>query len=96
MEPKWISAALATAIHDEALHEFGGLGGIRDVGLLLSALDRPRNLIAYEPKSSIFELAASLCVGITKNYAFVDGKNRTVLLSARVLLFLTPPPSAAS
>ena len=64
--PTWITAAITTAIHDEAIYEFGGLGGLRDQGLLESALDRPRNLLAHEPQRSIFELAAVLCVGIAK------------------------------
>ena len=80
-EPKWVTARIATAIHDEAIYEFGGLAGIRDQGLLESALDRPRNLLAYEPGSSIFELAASLCFGVAKNHPFNDGNKRTALLS---------------
>jgi death-on-curing protein len=87
-EPRWIKVSLAAAIHDEAIYEFGGLSGIRDLGLLESALDRPRNLRAYRPKSSIFELAAALCVGIAKNHPFNDGNKRTALLSTRAFLYL--------
>ena len=87
-EPNWITARIATAIHDEAIYEFGGLAGIRDHGLLESALDRPRNLLAYQPASSIFELAASLCVGVAKNHPFNDGNKRTALLSTRAFLYL--------
>ena len=87
-EPRRISAAIATAIHDEAIYVFGGLPGLRDAGLLESALDRPRNLFAHEPKSSIFQLAASLCVGLAKNHAFHDGNKRTALLTTRAFLFL--------
>lgn len=87
-EPKWISRSIATAIHDEAIYEFGGLAGVRDPGLLESALDRPRNLLAYEPQSSIFELAAVLCVGIAKNHPFNDGNKRTALLATRAFLYL--------
>ena len=87
-EPKWITARIATAIHDEAIYEFGGLAGIRDHGLLESALDRPRNLLAYAPRSSIFELAASLCFGVAKNHPFNDGNKRTALLSTRAFLYL--------
>ena len=86
--PKWITAAIATAIHDEAIYEFGGLSGVRDQGLLESALDRPRNLLAYEPNSSTYELAAVLCVGIAKNHPFNDGNKRTALLATRAFLFL--------
>ena len=87
-EPKWLTARIATAIHDEAIYEFGGLAGIRDHGLLESALDRPRNLLAYQPASSIFELAASLCFGVAKNHPFNDGNKRTALLSTRAFLYL--------
>lgn len=87
-QPKWISTSIATAIHDEAIYEFGGLAGVRDPGLLQSALDRPRNRLAYEPGSSIFGLAAALCVGITKNHPFNDGNKRTALLATRAFLYL--------
>lgn len=87
-EPKWITLGIATAIHDEAIYEFGGLPGIRDEGLLESALDRPRNLLSYEPDSSIFRLAAVLCIGIARNHPFLDGNKRTALLATRAFLFL--------
>jgi death on curing protein len=87
-QPRWISASLAIAIHDEALYEFGGLAGIRDLALLESALGRPRNLLAHEPRSSIFELAAALCVGIARNHPFNDGNKRTALLTARAFMYL--------
>ena len=86
--PKWITVSIATAIHDEAIYEFGGLAAALDPGLLESALDRPRNLFAYEPGSSIFELAAALCVGIVKNHPFHDGNKRTALLATRAFLYL--------
>ena len=87
-QPRWISSSLATAIHDEAIYEFGGLAGIRDLSLLESVLDRPRNLLAYKPRSSIFELAATLCIGIAKNHPFNDGNKRTALLATRAFLYL--------
>lgn len=87
-QPKWISVQIAIAIHDEAIYEFGGLAGLRDHGLLESALDRPRNRLAYEPGSSIFELASALCFGIAKNHPFSDGNKRTALLSTRAFLCL--------
>ncbi|MGH8287892.1 MAG: type II toxin-antitoxin system death-on-curing family toxin [Steroidobacteraceae bacterium] len=88
IQRKWISTPVATAIHDEAIYEFGGLAGVRDQGLLESALDRPRNLLAHEPESSIFRLAGALCVGITKNHPFNDGNKRTALLTTRAFLYL--------
>jgi death on curing protein len=87
-KPKWITTAIAMAIHDEAIYEFGGLAGLRDPGLLESALDRPRNLLAHKPRSSMFELAATLCVGIAKDHPFNDGYKRTALLVTRAFLYL--------
>jgi death-on-curing protein len=86
--PKWVSTELATAIHDEAIYEFGGVSALRDSGLLESALERPRNLFAHEPASSIFQLASTLCIGISKNHPFADGNKRTALLVTRVFLYL--------
>jgi death-on-curing protein len=86
--PKWLTTAIVTAIHDEAIYEFGGVGGIRDIGLLESALDRPRNRLAYEPRTTLFDLTASLCSGVAKNHPFLDGNKRTALLAARAFLFL--------
>jgi death-on-curing protein len=86
--PRWLTTAIVTAIHDEAIYEFGGLAGIRDIGLLESALDRPRNRLAYQPKSTLFELAASLCAGVTKNHPFIEGNKRTALLATQAFLFL--------
>ncbi len=86
--PKWLATALVTASHDEAIYEFGGLVGIRDFAVLESALDRPRNRLAYEPKNTLFELAATLCVALTKNRPFIDGNKRTGLLATRAFLLL--------
>ena len=86
--PTWLGTAVVTAIHDEAIFEFGGLAGIRDLGLLESAVDRPRNRLAYEPKSSLFELGATLCVGLAKNHPFIDGNKRTALLATCAFLSL--------
>jgi death-on-curing protein len=79
---------LVVAIHDEAIYEFGGLAGIRDEALLESAVDRPRNRLVHEPRSTLFELAATLCVGLAKNHPFLDGNKRTALLATRAFLFL--------
>ena len=87
-KPKWLDVGVVLAIHDEAVYEFGGLGGLRDRALLESAVDRPRNRLAYEPKSTLFELAAALCHGLAKNHAFTDGNKRTALLATRALMFL--------
>ena len=87
-EPKWLDKRMVLAIHDEAVEMFGGTAGIRDDGLLESALSRPQNRFAYESEATLFDLAASLCHGICKNHPFLDGNKRTALLSARAFLFL--------
>ncbi len=88
MRPKWLTLPMVLTIHDEALAAFGGLGGVRDAGLLDSALAKPRNLFAYRSDASIYDLAAALCYGIVKNHPFVDGNKRTGLLAARGFLLL--------
>ncbi len=87
-EPKWLTKRMVLAIHDEAVEMFGGTAGIRDDGLLESALSRPQNRHGYESDATLFDLAASLCHGICKNHPFLDGNKRTALLSARAFLFL--------
>jgi death-on-curing protein len=79
---------MVAAIHDEAIYEFGGLAGIRDKGLLESAISRPRNRLVYGPRSTLFDLAASLCFGLTKDHAFIDGNKRTALLATGAFLRL--------
>ncbi len=88
VEPKWLSKRMLLAIHDEAVEMFGGTAGIRDEGLLESALSRPQNRHAYESEATLFDLAASLGHGVCKNHPFLDGNKRTALLSARAFLFL--------
>lgn len=74
--PRWIERRALLLLHAESLAEHGGLGGIRDEGLLESALARPRNLFAYELEEDPARLAASYAYGITKNHAFHDGNKR--------------------
>jgi death-on-curing protein len=88
MQMKWLTRQMILAIHDEAVVIFGGLPGVRDMALLDSAIDRPKNLLAYGDTPSLFDLAAALCFGIVKNHPFFDGNKRTGLLSTRALLLL--------
>ncbi|MGB7266134.1 MAG: type II toxin-antitoxin system death-on-curing family toxin [Terracidiphilus sp.] len=80
-EWRWISEAVVLAVHDEQLAEHGGLAGIRDRSLLLSALARPRHLAVYG-NPDVADLAASYAVGIVRNHAFLDGNKRTALVVA--------------
>jgi death on curing protein len=85
-EPKWISKRVLLLLHEESLAEFGGARGLRDDGLLESALARPRNLHAYNGASTLTELAAAYGFGIAKNHAFVDGNKRAAFLSIGLFL----------
>jgi death on curing protein len=84
----WLSHAMVEAFHRESLAQFGGGDGLRDAGLLASALARPQNVLAYEPDADVFRLAASYCHGIVKNHPFIDGNKRTGALAAIAFLAL--------
>ena len=87
MSWRWIDKRLLLILHDESLAEHGGAGGLRDEGLLDSALARPLNLLVYgEPDTA--DLAAAYGVGLAKNHAFVDGNKRTAFLAVGLFLAL--------
>src|SRR5579859_2873217 len=80
-EPIWMDVADAVIAHDLELSAHGGAPGIRDAGLLESALARPRNIWAYaESAPTLPVLAAAYAFGISSNHPFVDGNKRTALL----------------
>ena len=84
---RWISKRALLLLHDESLAEHGGASGIRDEGLLESALARPENLAAYgEP--DIAALAAAYAYGLAKNHPFIDGNKRAAFLGAGLFLAL--------
>jgi death on curing protein len=76
-EPQWIAYDVVLAIHEAQLAEHGGLSGIRDEGLLRSALARPKNFYTYSEAVTLNKLAAIYAVRIAKNLAFLDGNKRT-------------------
>ena len=84
-QPEWILRDTVLALHDQLLAEFGGSSGIRDAGLLASALARPENLLAYG-KPSVFDLVASYAFGLVKNHAFIDGNKRIGFAIAALFL----------
>ena len=86
-EPVWIDPAVVLALHDEQLVEHGGQSGLRDAGLLDSALARPRNRYAYET-TDLPTLAASYTFGLVRNHPFIDGNKRTGLVVAELFLIL--------
>ena len=87
MTTDWIAQAVVLAIHDEQLAEHGGSPGLRDAGLLESALARPKNLAAYGDPD-IAALAAAYAFGLAKNHPFVDGNKRTSAVISRLFLRL--------
>jgi len=84
---RWINRQVLLLLHDESLVEHGGAGGLRDEGLLDSALARPVNLALYEQPDAA-GLAASYGVGLAKNHAFVDGNKRAAFLAVGLFLML--------
>jgi len=87
-EPLWLDRRAIIAFHSESLAEHGGSSGIRDEGLLDSALARPKNQFAYAAESDIAKLAAAYGFGLAKNHAFVDGNKRIAFIAAATFLRL--------
>lgn len=86
-QPQWVLNEVVLAIHKQQLAEHGGSSGVRDEGLLASALARPQNLFNYEPDdASIPRLAACYAFGLARNHPFLDGNKRVALVVS--LLFL--------
>lgn len=84
-EPFWLSRLQVEAIHDDQLHEHGGLAGSRDPGSLEAALARPLNIYLHA-KPDLADLAAAYAHGIAKNHPFIDGNKRTAFAVAAVFL----------
>lgn len=99
-EPRWITYEQAIAIHSKQLRRFGGAPGLRDEGMLRSALERPINKWRYE-QSELAELAAAYAFGLAKNHAFVDGNKRIAFMSMMSFLLkngvaFAPEPAHAT
>ena len=93
----WLEKALALAIHDRQLAEHGGSAGVRDEGLLESALARPQQLHAYgDPAPDLADLAAALAYGLARNHPFLDGNKRTAHVAYRTFLALNGADLVAS
>ena len=84
-EPVWVLREVVLMAHEQSLAQFGGSAGVRDAGLIDSALGKPQNLFAYG-KPNLFELAASYAFGLVKNHPFIDGNKRTGFVVAVVFL----------
>jgi death-on-curing protein len=84
-EPVWIPVEAVLAIQEELLARFGGLSGLRDAGLLDSALNRPKQVFYYG-SPTLFSLAAEYAMGIVKNHPFLDGNKRAGFMTAYTFL----------
>jgi death-on-curing protein len=87
-EPVWVLRETVIALQERLLSEFGGAAGIRDEGMLESALSRPANRRAYEDTTTIHELAAGYAFGLVRNYPFIDGNKRIGFATAVLFLEL--------
>lgn len=87
-EIEWIEIDVVYAYHNRQIAEHGGTEGVRDDGLLLSAMARPQNLNSYGDGVDISALAASYAFGIAKNHPFLDGNKRTALVVSIAFLNL--------
>lgn len=86
-EPVWVLREVVILLHAQSLAEHGGSEGMRDEGLLDSALGRPQNLFGYG-RPTLFELAASYAFGLVKNHPFIDGNKRSAFVVATTFLEL--------
>lgn len=85
---RWLTHANVTKIHQKSIEKFGGSDGIRDAGLLESALARPQNLQVYEGVTDIHQIAASYAESIAQNHPYLDGNKRTGFASAGIFLLI--------
>ena len=93
----WLLEEAVRAVHSRQISEHGGRPGIRDEGLLLSALARPQNLAAYgDPPPDLAALAASYAYGVARTHPFIDGNKRVALVAARTFLLINGADLVAS
>src|SRR5690348_2190767 len=85
-EPAWVEKEALLLLHLKALVRFGGAEGLRDEGLLDSALARPRNAFHYDGQKDIAVLAAAYAFGLARNHSFVDGNKRAAFMAMGVFL----------
>ena len=88
VEPEWVEEQTVLHYHQEQIAEHGGGAGVRDIGLLQSAMARPQNAYHYNQVNSLSKMAACYGFGIAKNHAFIDGNKRTAYLVMRAFLVL--------
>ena len=93
---RFLNVEMVRAIHSDLIRNYGGSHGLRDAGLLESALMKPRHLETYEPMAGIGRLAAVLGWGLVKNHAFLDGNKRIALAAMVTFLKLNGHQLACS
>ncbi len=93
--PAWVAKRALLLLHQESLAQFGGAAGLRDEGLLDSALARPINKYTYEGCLDLATLAAVYGFGLVRNHAFVDGNKRAAFLAVGVFLMINGQRVAA-
>ena len=94
-EPVWLEQQALIVLHDRTLALHGGPSGVRDQGLLESALQRPRNHFHYEGETDLYVLAATSATGIAANHPFVDGNKRAAFQAMILFLALNGRPLRA-
>lgn len=87
-EPLWLNRTIVEALHADQVREHGGQLGMRDPGLLDSALARPQHMWTYEADADLAKLAAEYGFGLARNHAFLDGNKRVALAATNVFLIL--------
>lgn len=85
-EPRWLSRSVVSVIHTSQIREHGGSFGVREEGLIQSALDRPLNKWTYEKSTDLADLAAAYGYGLVKNHGLVDGNKRVAFMATYAFL----------
>ena len=85
-EPRWLGTSFAIFTNQEVVAQSGGIAGVRDIGLLESALARGAQRWAYDDEADLCDAAAAVCYGVCKNHPFLDGNKRTAFQWAFVIL----------
>ncbi len=85
-EPVWLSRTLLDVVHADLIAQHGGSTGVRDDGLIESALARPQNTLAYGGAVDLAALAAAYAVGLAKNHGYIDGNKRIAFMAMYVFL----------
>ncbi len=84
--PVWLLSKAVVVVQEKQIARFGGSAGLRDAGLLESALARPVNKQAYDEEATVFDLAAAYGFGLARNHPFVDGNKRIAFAAMAMFL----------